>query len=229
MVEFLLIDMDDTILDFHKAEFVALGRTMEHFGVAATQENRELYRVINHDHWHRLELGELTRDQVRLGRFQVFFSRLGRQVDSAECARVFEKYLSTGHFYLPGAEEALQALQGRYRMFLASNGTSSVSRPRIASAGLEKYFENIFISHELGANKPSLEYFEKCFAAIPGFDPSRAMIVGDSLSSDIRGGNVAGIRTCWVNPGGKVCPPDIHVDLQIQSLSQLPGALEGGN
>ena len=96
----------------------------------------------------------------------------------------------------------------------------------MTSANLYRFFENVFVSQEIGVNKPAVEYFEKCFAQIPGFDKTKAIIVGDSLTSDILGGQNAGIATCWVNPHHKQGRPDIRVDYEIEALSQLEDLLE---
>ena len=225
MIEFLFLDLDDTILDFHKAERIAISRTIREFGVEPTEEILDLYHGINKWHWEQLELGKLTRAQVLVNRFGVLFEKLGRDVDAPKCAKIYEINLSQGHWFLPGAEEAVEALSKKYRLFLASNGTASVQKGRMTSANLYRFFETVFVSQEIGYNKPSKEYFEACFAAIPGFDREKAMIVGDSLSSDIKGGINAGIRTVWVNPGHKDCG-QIKPDYEIESLSQLEALLE---
>lgn len=227
MVEFLLLDLDDTILDFHKAEGIAIRKTIASFGVDPTDEVCERYSVINKAHWEMLERKELTREQVVVQRFARLFEELDVPVDAAQCAACYEENLSVGHYFLPGAEAALEILSKKYRLFLASNGTARVQACRLKSANISGYFEKIFISQEIGANKPSVEYFSRCFAQIPGFDREKAMIVGDSLTSDILGGINAGIRTCWVNPNQKPGRPDIVPDYQIPGIAQLPALLEG--
>ena len=121
----------------------------------------------------------------------------------------------------------MKSLSKKYKLYLASNGTAKVQAGRLKSADISKYFEAVFVSQELGANKPSLEFFEKCFARIPEFDKTKALIVGDSLTSDILGGQNAGIATCWVNPHHKEGREDIRVDYEIEALSQLEELLEG--
>ena len=128
--------------------------------------------------------------------------------------------------FLPGAEEAVDALSKKYRLFLASNGTASVQKGRMTSANLYRFFETVFVSQEIGHNKPSKAYFDACFSTIPGFDKEKAMIVGDSLSSDIKGGINAGIKTVWVNPDHKDCG-EIKPDYEIEYLHQLEALLEG--
>ena len=226
MIEFLFLDLDDTILDFHKAERIALSKTIRQFGVEPTEKVLGRYHVINKWHWEQLEQGKLTREEVLQNRFGVLFEELGVAADKEACARAYEKNLSIGHFFLPGAEEAVDRLSKKYRLFLASNGTASVQHGRMTSANLYRFFEKVFVSQEIGHNKPSKAYFDGCFAQIPGFDPEKAIIVGDSLTSDILGGINAGIRTCWVNPGHAPARADIQPDYEIEALPQLEALLE---
>ena len=226
MIEFLFLDLDDTILDFKKAEYIAIGKTIADFGVEPTEAVRRRYHLINKWHWEQLEKGTLTRDQVLENRFKVLFAELGVTVDAQKVARAYEKNLGTGHWFLPGAEEAMETLSKKYRLFLASNGTASVQKGRMTSANLYRFFETVFVSQEIGHNKPSKAYFDACFARIPGFDPDKCLMVGDSLTSDILGGINAGIRTVWVNPDHAPCRPDIRPDYEIGALKDLPALLE---
>ena len=226
MIEFLFLDLDDTILDFHKAERIALSKTIRDFGVEPTEEVLGRYHLINKWHWEQLELGKLTREEVLSGRFKVLFAEQKIDADPMLVQARYEHNLSIGHYFLPGAEEAVDLLSKKYRLFLASNGTAVVQKGRMTSANLYRFFEKVFVSQEIGHNKPSKSYFDACFAQIPDFDPEKAMIVGDSLTSDIKGGNNAGIKTCWVNPGHAPRNPQIHVDYEIEALHQLPKLLE---
>ena len=226
MIEFLFLDLDDTILDFHKAERIALAKTIRDFGVEPTEHVLHRYHIINKLHWEMLERGELTRAEVQVGRFRALFEELGVAVDAAAVTAKYSENLAIGHYFMPGAEEAVEALSKKYRLFLASNGTASVQKGRMTSANLYRFFEQVYVSQEIGHNKPSKAYFDACVARIPDFDPARAMIVGDSLTSDIRGGINAGIKTCWVNPAHDPGRPDIRPDYEIEALSQLSALLE---
>ena len=226
MFEILFLDLDDTILDFRKAERIAITKTIREFGLEPTDEVLHRYHLINKWHWEQLELGKLTRAEVLENRFGVLFEEFGVRADRTACARAYEHNLSQGHYFLPGAEEAVDRLSKKYRLFLASNGTASVQKGRMTSANLYRFFEEVFVSQEIGHNKPSLEYFEAAFSRIPGFDKSRCLMVGDSLTSDIRGGANAGIKTCWVNPEGLPGREDIRPDYEIQYLHQLEALLE---
>ena len=226
MIEFLFLDLDDTILDFHKAERIALGKTIREFGVEPTEEILHRYHLINKWHWEQLELGKLTRWEVLTGRFKMLFAELGVTADPEKIQACYEKNLSIGHYFLPGAEETVEALSKKYKLYLASNGTAVVQKGRMTSANLYRFFVKSFVSEEIGHNKPSKAYFDAAFAQIPDFDPNKALMVGDSLTSDIKGGNNAGIRTCWVNPNHLPGDPNIHVDHEIEALHQLPALLE---
>ena len=225
MIEFLLLDLDDTILDFHKAERIALRKTIGDFGVEPSEKVLNRYHHINKWHWEQLELGLMTRDQVLVGRFAQLFEELGMEVDAAACMKQYEHNLSIGHYFLPGTEEAVKRLKEKYRLFLVSNGTATVQHSRLTSAGLYPYFEQVFISQEIGYNKPDKAYFDRCFERIPGFAPEKALMVGDSLTSDIKGGINAGLKTVWVNPAHRPCG-DIRPDYEIEGLSQLEALLE---
>lgn len=225
MIEYLFLDLDDTILDFHKAERIALSKTIREFGLEPTDAVLTRYHHINKWHWEQLELGKMTREAVLVNRFAALFSEMGMEVDPQACAKAYERNLSVGHYFLPGAEEAVISLHKKYRLFLASNGTASVQKGRMTSANLYRWFEKVFVSQEIGHNKPSKEYFDACFAQIPGFDRSKAVMVGDSLTSDIRGGINAGMKTVWVNPN-HADSGSIRPDYEIEVLSQLEALLE---
>ena len=227
MIKYLFLDLDDTILDFKKAEAIAIRKTMGQYGLEPTDELAERYSAVNERHWKALERGEMTRDQVVIGRFAAFFGEQGIAVDAPAVAKTYETFLSRGHFFLPGAEETVkQKLYGKYKLYLASNGTAVVQKGRMTSADLYPYFEESFVSQELGHNKPSKEYFEAAFARIPGFDPAECLMVGDSLTSDILGGKNAGVRTVWVNPSHKTAPDHLKPDYEIELLADLPALLE---
>ena len=226
MVEFLFLDLDDTILDFHKAEQVALAKTFRDFGIDPTQYVLDRYHVINKWHWEQLELGRMTRAEVQTGRFRMLFDELGVTGDPSAVTAKYMENLSIGHYFLPGAEETVELLSKKYRLFLASNGTASVQKGRMTSANLYRFFEQVFVSEEIGHNKPSKAYFETAFSRIPDFDPAKALMVGDSLSSDIKGGINAGIRTCWVNPNHAAGNSEIVPDYEIEMLRDLPDLLE---
>ncbi len=225
-IEFVFLDLDDTILDFHHAEAESVRETLASLGVPTLPEVIARYSEINDAQWKRLERGELTREEVKYERFAILFRELGVSADPEMARRDYEKRLATGHWFMSGADELLQALFGRYRLFIMSNGTTSVQEGRIQSAGIAPLFEDIFLSEEIGYVKPQKAFFDTAFARIKGFDPTRAVILGDSPTSDILGGIQAGICTCLYNPNRKPPHPQIRPDYEIRRLAQFPPLLE---
>lgn len=221
MFKYVFLDLDDTILDFHKAESIAVAKALKGVGVEPTQEIIARYSAVNKMHWEKLERKELTREQVLVERFAYLFRELGSDASAEACRDAYEELLCEGYYFMDGAREILEYLKPRCRLFLASNGTARVQAARLHSSGVGNYLEKAFVSQHIGHNKPSREFFDACFREIEGFEPSQAIIIGDSLTSDIRGGNNAGIATCWYNPQGKPNHTDEHVDYEIRHLSEL--------
>lgn len=225
MIRNVLFDLDDTLFDFHKAEKIALTKTLVHFGIDPTEEILALYSTINAAHWKRLELGEISREEVKVGRYRELFKTIGVECDPVKATAYYESMLAIGHYFMPGAPELLEELYRKYRLYIVSNGTAKVQEGRIGSSGIAKYMGGIFISQILGANKPDKQFFDICFAEIPDFSLSETVIIGDSLSSDIKGGINAGITTVWFNPKGIENDNNIKPDYTIKELSEVPGLL----
>ena len=221
MIRHIFLDLDDTIFDFKKAERIALSRTLHGEGIEPTELMLDRYSEINLSQWKLLELGKLTREEVLVRRYEILFQELGMSCDAKKISEIYEDFLGEGHYFIPGAEDMLEDLSKSYHLYLASNGAVKVQRSRIESAGIEKYFENIFLSEQIGYEKPDIRFFEKCFAQIPGFKREEALILGDSLTSDIRGGKNAGILTVWFNPHRKQIEEGIVPDYEIGQLEEL--------
>ena len=221
MIKNVLFDLDDTILDFGKAERDALSRAFTEKGIEPTDELLSRYSVINEEHWKRLEREEISRDEVKYGRFRQLFDEYGIAVSPVETADLYEEFLSHGHYFIDGAEALLSSLSEKYRLYLVSNGTYSVQEGRLASSGIEKYFKGIFISEKVGYEKPKKEFFDVCFSHIPDFSKEETVIIGDSLTSDMLGGKNAGIKTVWFNRKGKTNTTDMTFDSTATSLFEI--------
>lgn len=225
MIKFIFLDLDDTILDFHRSEAVALSKTLQSLNVEPTEAVVTRYSEINRAHWQAMERRELTREQVLTGRFQQLFEELGMNVSPTVAQSLYEKNLSQGHFFIDGAPRLLMTLSRKYSLYIASNGTTVVQKSRIASAGIARYFKGIFLSQELGANKPQVEFFERATGQIEGYDPAQAIILGDSITSDIAGGINAGMHTCWFNPHHRD-RNGITPEFEIADLSEFDTVLQ---
>ena len=228
MIKTVFIDLDDTVFDFHACESVAISKTLLCFGVDPDDEVIARYSEYNRLQWEALERGEITRDEVLTRRFKLLFDSLGMEVDPWEVQLLYERNLSMEHIFMKGAEEVLTELKelGKYRLYAATNGIERVQRRRISESGIEKFFDDFFISECIGYNKPAKEFFDICFAMIPDFDKAKTIIIGDSLTSDIKGGKNAGIKTCMFNPRKKNITGDIIPDYEIEDLSEIITLLE---
>jgi 2-haloacid dehalogenase len=220
--EILLIDLDDTILDFGAGEAKAYSRALTEFGVSPTPALLDRYREVNVCWWEKLERGEADRDAILVERHRQMFSEQGLNLDPAAFEDSYHRNLGLEHDFLPGARELLDYLKGRgYRLFLASNGVAETQYSRLAGAKLGPYFEALFISEQIGFHKPDPAYFARCFARIPGFAREKTLMIGDSLSSDILGGIRAGIDTLWLNRKGKTLPPELRPSYQVADLEEI--------
>lgn len=175
MIRYVLFDVDDTLLDFGKAEAAAIRKTFERIGIPVTDELIRRYSEINAQQWSRFEKGEITREKLLTERFDILFSELGINVPSEMAQASYEYLLGIGHYFVDGAEELLEALKDKYELYIVSNGNASVQDRRLKSAGIIPYFKDIFISERVGFNKPSAEFFEACFEHIPGFERIRQL------------------------------------------------------
>ncbi len=221
MVKFVFFDLDDTVLDFHKAERRAIKTTLKEYGIKPKKEVLNLYSKINLSEWKRLEKKELTHEQVKVERFEIFFDKIGVKANAKEVTMRYEGYLSQECFFVHNALKTLKSLYKDYRLFIVSNGLRNIQEGRIKGSKIGKYFEKIFISQDIGFNKPDERFFNWCFDRIDGFRREEAVIIGDSLSSDIKGGNNAKIKTIWFNNKKKTNYSNIYPDYQINNLIKL--------
>lgn len=226
MIRNVLFDLDDTLLDFHRAEAEAIRHTLREFGINPTDETVALYSKINRSCWAKLETGEYTREEVLHRRFDILFQTLGVEGDAHETQKLYEYRLSLGAYYLDGAENLLDELFGKYRLYLATNGIVNVQSRRIKDSGIGKYFDGIFVSERIGYNKPDKRFFECAFLEIPDFKLEETVIIGDTLTSDILGGINAGIKTVYFNPKNRKNDTGITPDYEIGTLADLTELLK---
>lgn len=218
----ILLDVDGTLLDFGASEKLGIRKVLEAYGFEAKKEFMEEYHKINKAAWAAFERGEVTKEKLVNQRFEVFFEHLGKFVDGAEAEGIYRKFLDSSAILIDGAADLCRYLKEKgYGLYVVTNGTSTTQYKRLALSGLDCYMNDIFVSEDAGSQKPQKEYFEYCFARIPDPDPETMILLGDSLTSDIRGGNLAGVDTCWYNPQGDSRRADIQPKYEIQSLEQF--------
>jgi len=221
----VFIDLDETLLDFYKAEKQALRLAFGQFGLEFSGRAALEYEEINAGVWRRLELGELDQATLKVERFRLLFDRMRADADPAAFSAAYLQELGKGVFLLPGAEETCAYLGGKYTLVVVTNGIKDVQRSRIARSPLATYFSDLVISEEAGSSKPSPAIFEHACARLGFHDRDRMIMVGDSLSSDIRGGVNFGIDTCWFNPGSKANDSGLRPTYEIRALSELRSIL----
>ena len=218
----ILLDVDGTLLDFGAAEQVGIAAVLARYGFEADEDRIRLYHRINGAACAAFERGEVTKERLVEERFETFFQELGKNVNGREAEDLYRSYLDQSAVLIDGAEDICRYLKERgYGLYVVTNGTSTTQYKRLALSGLDAYMDGIFVSEDAGSQKPQKEYFDYCFARIPQADPSRMLLVGDSLTSDIKGGINAGVSTCWYNPAGLPEREDIRPDRQIRRLEEL--------
>lgn len=225
MIKYVFFDIDDTLLDFPWAERSALQRTYAALGISLTEEMYARYHQVNRKLWQDNERGDITREELLVRRHGTMIEEYHFSGTPQEFERLYRSNLGIGYRFVPNAMEILSYLSPKYRLFAASNGVAETQYPRLKASGLDRYFEQVFISEELGALKPQLAFFQAAFEKIPGFSRDNAILIGDSLSSDILGGIQAGIQTVWLNPNKKAGRENLHADYEICDLLELKDIL----
>lgn len=217
----LLFDIDDTLLDFGAAEKVALRLLFEEHQLKLTQEIESHYRVINQGLWKQFEDGMIERSEVLNTRFSTLLKEYGHTVDGALLENSYRRYLEDGKQLVDGAIELVKNLQNLFDLYIVTNGDSLTQYKRLSASGLQPIFKDIFVSEDTGYQKPMKEYFDYVFERIPNFNVSTALIIGDSLNADIKGGQQAGLDTCWFNPHRKQNDLGLIPTYEIRKLDEL--------
>ncbi len=223
MIKTLFWDIDGTLLNFQEAERAAIKACFTAFGLGAcTDEMVSRYSAINARYWKRLELGEITKTQVLTGRFEEFFAQEGIAPDVIDAFNAeYQVRLGDTVCYNDDSLALVRRLKGRTRQYAVTNGTAVAQARKLAHSGLGELFDGVFISDEVGFEKPSAAFFVHVFSQIEPSKREESMIVGDSLTSDMRGGNNAGILCCWYNPRHLPNDAGVHVDYEIADLREI--------
>ncbi len=217
----LLFDADGTLFAYDGAEEEALQKVFAHYQLPFTEEMAAAYKHINQKLWMQLEEHTVTLGELRVLRFTRLFARLGIVQDAEEFSRTYLHYLGQSAHLIPGVQEVLKQLQGKYNLAIITNGITEVQRSRIKISGLDRFFPHIFISEAIGVFKPAGGFFDAVFEGIGQPPKERVLVIGDSLSSDMAGGVAYGLDTCWYNPLGEKDPNEYPITYEISQLSQL--------
>ena len=221
-------DLDQTLLDFDCSMEYALQAVFAQYGLKINEEMTARYSVINRSYWLRLESGELSKEQVTVGRFRTFFEELGITHVSPEELNVdYQRELGSVFFFMEGAKELVALLKERgYRQYVVTNGVNATQANKMRLSGLDRIMDGVFVSELMGYPKPRKEFFDGCFAELSDVDRNKCILVGDSLTSDMRGAENAGIASCWFNPEKQEKDVDVRTDYEIRRLEELISILE---
>lgn len=221
MYDLLIFDADHTLWDFDKAEKEAIKYLFVDIGEEFKETYLEIYRKINFKLWKRFELNELTQSEIKLDRFRLFFEALEINTNYEIHAEKFLEYLSKGQDLLSGAFDLIDDLAKRYKLALLTNGISKVQHPRYENSEIYGYFKAFVVSGDIGINKPSAKIFDLTIEKCGIIDRNKVLMIGDSLTSDIKGGLNAKINTCWFNPNKIKNNSDILPKFEIHELNEL--------
>ncbi|MBR5538921.1 MAG: YjjG family noncanonical pyrimidine nucleotidase [Clostridia bacterium] len=223
MYKYLLWDIDGTVLDFLASEAYAIRALFQKYNIGECDDEKlRLYSQINVKYWQKLERGEMTKPEILVERFREFFSIIGADTSIAESFNIDYQVTLGDHIEFVGnAEEILLSQKGRFTLAAVTNGTKVAQEKKLRLSGLDKVFDSIFISEDIGAEKPSEEFFKVVFEELDITDKKEVLIIGDSLTSDMKGGFLSRIDTCWYNPKGKENTLGIPVTYEIDDLDKI--------
>lgn len=222
----LLFDADGTLLDFDATEEKALKRVFAMHHYPFSEEMKQRYLQINTQLWNAYEDGILDRNTVIYTRFAQLFREFDIADDGIAFEDAYQLELGKGHDLIPHAMEVIQSLHNAYRLCIVTNGVVATQYRRLHDSGLDAYFDHVFVSEEIGFQKPDAGFFDHCFEQLPQVKKEETLLIGDSLSSDMQGGQNAGIASCWFNPSGKNNLKGIPITYEIQDLRELYAILD---
>ncbi|WMJ21958.1 YjjG family noncanonical pyrimidine nucleotidase [Paludicola sp. MB14-C6] len=217
----LLFDADDTLFDFQKAEERALKQVFYLYQISYTKSKIDLYKEINHKLWKDFELGNIEKDVIQKTRFTKLFEELHIEKDGLKANNDYLEFLANGSDLIDGAYELCEALAKQYKLYIVTNGISKVQHKRFEHCKIKPFITDIFVSEDSGYQKPQKEYFEYVFDKIGNVEKDKVLLIGDSLSSDIMGGNQIGVTTCWFNQNKFENKSDAISDYEIHKLEEL--------
>ncbi len=223
MIKVILWDVDGTLLDFKKSEYAAIKKCFEIFNLGeCSDEMIQRYSEINRTYWEKLERGEISKQEVLINRFIDFFKEENIQTNCAEdFNKEYQMQLGETICFCDDSYELLKSLEGRVKQYAVTNGTKAAQDRKLQKSDLIDIFDGVFISEVVGTEKPGIAFFEHVWEQIGSYEKDEVMIVGDSLTSDMQGGNNAGILCCWYNPKKQDNDKGLKIDFEIDNLQKI--------
>ena len=223
MFKVILWDIDGTVLNFKMAEKNAIKALFKEFSIGVcTDEMIARYSKINDKYWKMLERKEISKEDVLRGRFVEFFESEGIDFSSVdEFNSLYQIRLGDTICFYDNAYELISELKGKIKQYAVTNGTKRAQSRKLKLSGLDELFDGVFISDEIGIDKPDVRFFDAVFAKIGDVKRDEIIIVGDSLTSDVKGANNVSIKCAWYNPENKQNDTDLKIDYVITNLNQI--------
>lgn len=223
MIKAILWDIDGTLLNFKEAEKCAIRKCFSVFKLGeCTDEMIARYSTINDKYWKSLERGEITKQEVLHNRFEEFFQRENIMFHDIEAFNQhYQIYLGDTVFFNDNCLEMVKEFQGQIKQYAVTNGTYIAQERKLKRSGLDKVFDDVFISEQIGIDKPNKAFFDAVWEKVGRYQSDEVIIIGDSLTSDMQGGVNAGILCCWYNPNRDVNNSGLEIQYEIQNLQQV--------
>lgn len=222
----ILFDLDNTILDFNQASKLSFEAIMKTYKLDHIPDLYNIYKVVNKQVWRELEMGTITQTELRSKRWNLFFDEIGVRKDGNAANDLYLANLVVHAKLIPGAIDILALCKGGgINTTVVTNGLKEVQRDKIKKFELDPYFDHIVISDEIGVAKPHAPFFDYVFDQIGHPAKENVLIVGDTLTSDVKGGLDYGIDACWYNYEGTDKIPNLQPTYTILDISELKGII----
>lgn len=221
----VLLDLDNTLIDFNECARHSIMNIFEELGFSYTEKVFETFLCENVKIWKRLEKGEITKAELRANRWNIILGKLGIEYDGTIIEEKFENGVAQGAFAVEGAYELLDYLYPKYELYIVSNGFRFVQESRLKIGDFRKYFKDIFLSEDIGVQKPAKEFFDYCFEKLKQPKKENVILIGDSLSADIIGGLNYNIDCIWFNKNGDKLPESIEPTYIVDRLKEIEDIL----
>lgn len=219
MIKSVLIDIDNTLLDFDKAAYMAVKDGFASRNLYFDENVMTVFHSVNDFLWGKIESGGLTKDELFDVRWNMIFEKLSIDADGHEFETYFRSYIFDSAFLITGAAELLEYLYPKYDIYAASNGANDQQINRLTKGKIIGYMSGVFTSQLLGVQKPEKAFFEKCLELMHR-DSNEVMMIGDSLSADICGAKNAGIKTCLYSPNKNILAHEC-ADIVVSDLYDI--------
>ncbi len=217
----VLLDIDNTLIDFNECARQTIIKIFNDFGLPYTDNVFKTFTEENIKIWKRLENGEITKAYLRENRWNIILEKLNLIADGPEIEKLFENGIADSAYEVTGAKELLEYLYKKHELYVVSNGFRAVQENRLNISGFQKFFKGMFFSEDIGISKPQKEFFDYCFNNLDNPEKENVILIGDSISADISGGNNYNIKTIWFNKNNEKCPDNVKPTYTVRTLNEI--------